>query len=115
MLELFGSIEEYYDLIRKINFYTHKKDDFVCMRHTNAILIALVNKGIISSEDFEDGLEISKKAFQDEIENAEQEIEKLNIKKLEIENGFSEIDAGLGKDDMGNLFEHLLGGLKHEK
>lgn len=119
MLELYESIEAYYDLIRKINFYIHRKNSLVCMRHTNAILITLVNKGIISLDDFEDGLKISKKAFQDEIENAEQEIEKLKIKKLEIENAFSETDAGidegLEKDEMAELFDYLFGGLKHEK
>lgn len=61
------------------------------MRHTNGILIALVNKGIISSEHFGNGLETVKLAFQDEINESSE------------------------KEEMGELFDYLFGRLEHEK
>lgn len=114
MLELFKSIEEYYNLVREINFYIHKKDSLECMIRTNGILATLLDKDIISPEDFENGLEMAKKAFQDEITELEQKIEKAEAERKEIKKALAE-QASSEKEDMGELFDYLFGEPEHEK
>lgn len=115
VLELFESIEEYYSLVREINFYIHKKDSLLCMRRANGILAALLAKGIISAEDFKSGLETAKEAFQDEITELEQKIEKAEVKRNEIKKTLTETNESSEKEEMGELFDYLLGRLEHEK
>lgn len=85
------------------------------MRRANGILAALLAKDIISPEDFKSGLETAKEAFQDEITELEQKIEKAEAKRKEIKKTLTETNGSSEKEEMGELFDYLFWRLKHEK
>ncbi|MEI1255995.1 hypothetical protein V8Q34_14750 [Blautia sp. JLR.GB0024] len=78
-------IEEYYDQIRRCDYWSHRKSILDSIVITNGLYVALVRKGILTKEEFDSGISEAKDAFADTSNQIQDNLKQCKSKKELIE------------------------------
>lgn len=109
MEEYLNKIEEYYNAIRMCDFYRHRQLIIKTINLVGGLAEAIGEKGIITQEEWDAGIEKERKEHEEEMEKINENLENAINNKERIEKELLKMKEELEKDPVERLAEQIFG------